>query len=147
MFRRPPPTPWAPPPSRGWQNAISAYLAARSLHQRATAQDFRFGPGNEDVGGDAEAAAVEVGNACNVRKGFTGSHSFEGSQSGRGGLIRDLIFRLYDMSMTLCSQLMFQKGKDHFPRLPLIIHPGNPLTSNPNQLRQQHVFLYTTNFR
>ncbi len=29
MLQWPPPTSWAPPPSRGWQNAISAYLATR----------------------------------------------------------------------------------------------------------------------
>ena len=121
-----------------WDGAIGAFGRC-SIFQDIPTQDFRFGTWYEDIGGDAEAAAVEVGNACDVLKGFTGGHPVEGRQSGRGGLFRDLIFWLYDMSMTLCPQLMFQKGKDHFPRLPLIIHPGNPLISPPYQMRQQHV--------
>ena len=41
MLQWPPPTSWAPPPSRGWQNAISAYLATRS-ETKDTADTFKI---------------------------------------------------------------------------------------------------------
>ena len=41
MLQWPPPTSWAPPPSRGWQNAISAYLATRS-EAKDTADTFKI---------------------------------------------------------------------------------------------------------
>ena len=41
MLQWPPPTSWAPPPSRGWQNAISAYLATR-YETKDTADTFKI---------------------------------------------------------------------------------------------------------